>query len=376
MRRREFLGLGLGLATSAAALAWSRLGRAADVLWAHTMRPQNWATPTEYFDRLITPAPVFFVRSHFGPPSLKPDRTLRVSGLVDTPLTLDAAGLKAFEEVTITSVLQCAGNGRALHEPRVAGVQWEHGAMGQAAWTGVRLADVLKKAGVQADARFVQLEGADRPPKPTVPRYVRGFPVERALDPTTLIAYRMNGAPLALEHGAPFRLVVPGWTGNHWIKWLAKIELRKDEPEGFYYATGYRLPKQPVQPGAAVAPADTRPVTTYPVKSIIGRPADGASAKAGRQEVVGVAFSGEAAIARVEVSLDGGKTWSEAKLDGESGAARWQVFRHAFDAAPGRYRAIARATDQAGQTQPEHAVWNPSGYLWNAWHAVSWTVIA
>jgi DMSO/TMAO reductase YedYZ molybdopterin-dependent catalytic subunit len=369
--RREFLGAG------ALALAWSRVGRAADSLLAHVGRPQDLATPTAYFDRLITPTDVFFVRSHFGPPSLKPGRRLRIEGMVDQPLDLGADELKGFEEVTLTGVLQCAGNGRALQTPRVPGVQWEHGAMGQATWTGVRLADLLKKAGVQAGAQHLRIAGADLPPKPTVPRYVRGFPLARALDPTTLVAWRMNGEPLTLAHGAPLRLVVPGWTGNHWVKWLTELRVQKDEAEGFYMQTGYRLPKQPVAPGTAVPPEQTAPLSLLPVKSIIGRPADGATAPVGPQEVVGVAFSGAAPIAKVEVSVDGGASWSQAALEGEPGAGRWQVFRHRFDAAkPGLRRAIARATDRAGATQPEKAVWNPSGYLWNAWHSVSWTVTA
>jgi sulfite oxidase len=372
LRRREFLGMG---AVAAGLWAMPRAAGAQPVpLYLDT--PQNWATPLSALDRLITPTPVFFVRSHFGPPALDPSRRLRIDGLVDRPLALAAGDLRGFPEVTTTCVLQCAGNGRALQQPRVAGVQWEHGALGQASWTGVRLRDVLARAGVQADARHIRIAGADRPPKPTVPAFVRGLPLERALDPSTLIAYRMNGQPLSLAHGAPLRLVVPGWTGNHWVKWLAHLRVQRDEAEGFYMQTGYRLPKQPIQPGATVAPADTQPVTRFPVKSLIARPADGGIAAAGPQEVVGVAFSGEAPLARVEVSVDGGATFAAAKLEGEAGVGRWQLFRHRFQAGPGAYRAAARATDAAGHTQPAEAQWNPSGYLWNAWHTVSWTVRA
>jgi DMSO/TMAO reductase YedYZ molybdopterin-dependent catalytic subunit len=249
--------------------------------------------------------------------------------------------------------------------------------MGQATWTGVRLADVLARARVQPGAAHLQLTGADLPPKPTVPRYVRGFPLARALDPSTILAYRMNGEPLSLAHGAPLRLVVPGWTGNHWVKWLTDIDVRKDEAEGFYMKTGYRLPKQPVVPGTAVPPEQTQPLSQFPVKSVIGRPTDGATTRVGPQEVVGVAFSGVAPIARVEVSINEGRAWSEARLEGEPGVGRWQVFRHRFDAArPGTLRAMARATDASGAVQPATAQWNPSGYLWNAWHSVTWTVTA
>jgi DMSO/TMAO reductase YedYZ molybdopterin-dependent catalytic subunit/cytochrome c553 len=373
MRRRELLGWG-GAALGVGLLPRGAL--AADELIAYVGRPQDLGTPLETFDRLITPTPVFFVRSHFGPPALVPSRRLRVDGLVDRPLDLGIGDLKQFEEVTITSVLQCAGNGRALHSPRVPGVQWEHGAMGQATWTGVRLADVLKKAGVQPTAAHLRTAGADLPPKPTVPQYARGLPLARALDPSTLIAYRMNGEPLTLQHGAPLRLVVPGWTGNHWVKWLTSIHVQKDEVEGFYSQTAYRFPIKPMAPGAAVAPSEMRPVTSFPVRAVIARPAEGATLAPGAATVVGVAFSGAAPLARVEVSLDGGARWSAAALEGEPGAGRWQVFRHSFNATAGTWRATVRAVDKNGETQPERAQWNPSGYLWNAWHSVSFVVRA
>jgi DMSO/TMAO reductase YedYZ molybdopterin-dependent catalytic subunit len=367
--RRGFLQLGALIA------AWPRRALA-DSLLVHGSSPQNWATPTEYFDRLITPNRVFFVRSHFGPPSLR-ERTLTVGGLVDKPLTLKIAELRNLEEITVTAVLQCAGNGRGLHSPRVPGVQWEHGAMGQAAWTGVRLSDVLERAGVQSGAAWVRTTGADRPPKPTVPRFVRSLPIERALEPTTLLAYRMNGEPLSLAHGAPLRLVVPGWAGNHWTKWVTELNVQKEEADGFFQQTGYRYPTKPATPGVPVAPADTRPVTTFPVKSLIARPADGGTAKVGPQEIVGVAFSGDGALARVEVSTDGGKSWHDAALEGDQGVGRWQVFRHRVEAAaPGRMEAVARATDGGGRVQPADAQWNPSGYFWNGWHRVRWTVTA
>jgi DMSO/TMAO reductase YedYZ molybdopterin-dependent catalytic subunit len=372
MRRREFLGIG-----ALALGSLPRLSLAAEALASHVARPQEFATPLEYFDREITPTRVFFVRSHFGPPALRPGRRLHIDGLVDHPLDLGVADLRRFEEVTVTTVLQCAGNGRALAAPRVPGVQWVHGAMGQASWTGVRLADVLKKAGVKGGAAHVRLQGADWPPQPTVPRYVRSFPLERALDPTTLLAYRMNGAPLTLAHGAPLRLVVPGWTGNHWMKWLTQVTVQATEAEGFYVQTAYRMPKQPVAPGTAVKPADTQPVTTFSIKSIMARPAEGSLARVGPQEIVGVAFSAPAAIARVDLSLDEGTHWTEATLEGTGGPARWQVFRHRFDARkPGPYRVVARATDQNGTVQPAGAQWNPSGYLWNGCQAVNWTVTA
>lgn len=337
--------------------------------------PQNLATPLAWFDRLVTPTPVFFVRSHFGPPALDRTRKTVFDGLVKTPLTLGVDELRAsFPEITLTAVLQCAGNGRSLHTPRVPGVQWGHGAMGQATFTGVRLKDVLAKAGLTTEAAHLRVAGADAPPKPTVPAFVRSLPRARALDPQTLLAYRMNGEDLTLAHGAPLRLVVPGWAGDHWVKWLVSVHAQKEEADGFYMKTAYRMPMEPVTPGASVAPEKMKPATTFPVKSVIARPS-GEKRPLGPQELVGLAFSGDAPIASVEVSLDGGKTFAPAKLEGEPGTGRAQVFRFRFDQpTAARVTAVVRAKDKSGALQPESPAWNPSGYFWNGWHSVTWEV--
>jgi len=395
MRRREFLertglafagvlvggdaragagALAGGAAGASAAGGAALAGEPPRSLLVQSLRPENFATPIGWFDRLITPTDVFFVRSHFGAPALVRDGRLRVEGLVRQPVDLAVADLERMPQTTITAVLQCAGNGRGLIEPHVPGVQWEHGAMGQAAWTGVRLRDLLERAGVASSAAHVAARGADLPPMPSVPAFHRSIPLDRAMHPTTLVALRMNGEPLTHAHGAPLRLIVPGWGGNHWMKWLAFVRVQAEEASGFYMQTGYRLPRAPVEPGAAVPPENMVPLTTFPVKSIIARPIEGERRPRGAQEIAGVAFSGEAAIARVEVSLDGGTTWTAAALEGEPGPGRWQVFRSRFDAAPGRVRAMARATDASGQVQPARAAWNPSGYHWNAWHSVTWEV--
>ena len=369
-----------GAAAGAALVAFARRAVAdgGDTLLRYGSSPQNLATPTSYFERLITPTDAFFVRSHFGAPNLDRTRTLSIGGLLKSPLVdLKVEDLKAqFKETTVTAVLQCAGNGRALHKPRVPGIQWVHGAMGQATFTGVRLKDVLEKAGLQPDAAHVRLAGADGPPKPTVPAFVRSIPIARALDPSTLIAWGMNGQPLTLAHGAPLRLVVPGWAGDHWVKWLTRINVQKEEAEGFYMQTGYRMPIEKVEPGQSVPPDKMKPASTFPIKSIIGSPIDGAKgAKVGIQKIAGVAFSGDAPVKQVDVSIDGGTTWTKAKLEGEPGVGRWQVFRAEVDVkTPGPVKAVARASDTKNNVQPKDAVWNPSGYFWNGWHEVSWTV--
>lgn len=159
------------------------------------------------------------------------------------------------------------------------------------------------------------------------------------------------------------------------MKWLVKLTVEKEEAGGFYMNTAYRMPTSAVEPGAVVPPEKMRPATTIPVKSLIGSPVEGGRAPRGVQHVVGIAFSGEAPIAKVEVSIDDAKTWQVAKLEGEAAVGRWNVFRLDFDRKePGRVRAIVRATDKNGNVQPQHPAWNPSGYFWNGWHAVSWEV--
>jgi DMSO/TMAO reductase YedYZ molybdopterin-dependent catalytic subunit len=379
MRRREFLEQGALAALGGFVLGSSRAMAGSEIerrsLVVRSLLPENLETPLASLDRLVIPNDEFFVRSHFGVPAIEVDRRLRIEGLTHGPLTLTLADLEAMRQTTVTAVLQCAGNGRALIEPRVPGVQWLNGAVGQASWTGVRLRDLLPFEGIATGAAHVGFEGADVPPKPSVPVFHRSIPIERALDPTTLVALRMNGKRLSLAHGAPFRLVIPGWAGDHWMKWLRTIRLQPAETPGFYMQTAYRLPKTSVAPGAAVRPEDTVPLTTFPVKSTIARPAEGGQQPRGTQEVAGVAFSGLAPIARVEISVDGGTSWQDARLSGEPGTGRWQVFRYRFRAAPGRATAMARATDTQGNIQPARASWNPSGYFWNAWHAVAWDVV-
>ena len=379
IRRREFLETGAlaALGVLVGQQAWAKGASTAPSrsLLVRSLRPENFETPLDWFDRLVVANDVFFVRSHFGAPVVDLNRRLRIEGLTRQPLDLGAKDLEAFPQASVTAVLQCAGNGRALQDPRVPGVQWVHGAMGQARWTGVRLRDLLERAGADRSAPHVGLEGADLPPKPTVPAFHRSIPLERALDPETLVALRMNGEPLPHAHGGPFRLVVPGWAGDHWTKWLRTIRVQREETPGFYMQTAYRLPRAPIEPGASVRPEDMAPATVFPVKSTIARPADGSRQPRGTQEVAGVAFSGSAPIAKVEVSVDGGTSWHESVLEGDPGTGRWQVFRYRFAAIPGQATAMARATDARGNVQPEHPSWNPSGYFWNAWHRVAWEVV-
>jgi DMSO/TMAO reductase YedYZ molybdopterin-dependent catalytic subunit len=244
-------------------------------------------------------------------------------------------------------------------------VGWEKGAVGNAEWSGVRLLDVLKRAGIKPDAAHVQLHGADTPPNPKTPAFFRSIPLSRALDPGTILATSMNGEALPLLHGGPIRLVVPGWCGNHWIKWLRKVTVAKEEAPGFYQQTGYKMPKIPAPPGADLKPTDLTSVTTLNVKSLIARPIEGATLKPGPIEVRGVAWTGEGTVEKVEVSTGPDRPWALAKLLGDPRPGTWRPWTLTWDAPLGRHTLRARATDSKGETQPEATPWNRSGYLWN-----------
>jgi DMSO/TMAO reductase YedYZ molybdopterin-dependent catalytic subunit len=364
MERRTFLS------GSAAALAMLRVPRLArgdgGTLLELTSRPANYEAVRETFTTRITPLERFYIRNHFDAPADLAAWKLDVSGLVDRPQALALADLAKLPQVTVEAVLQCAGNGRGLFTPRVPGVQWRWGAMGNATWTGPRLADVLAAAGVGKDARYVQLQGLEKPTSDRTPAFIRGIPIAKALHPDTIVALRMNGRPLSPLHGAPARLVVPGWVGDDWVKWLAHVELRADEPKGYFYESAYRFPTMPGPVGQPVPPEQTRPMQKLVVKSLIGSLSGGEQLVAGTpRELVGVAFSGEARIAKVEITVDGGATWKPAKLEADS-AYGFRVFRYSWTPATGAHRVAAKATDTVGATQPAAPVWNPSGYLYNA----------
>lgn len=369
LRRRDVLAgaTGLALAAPFSSLLVPRPARAVGApdagLVELTRRPANYEAPVDVFSTRVTPIERFYVRNHFDVPVLDHAKwRLNIQGLVDQPLSLGLADLEAMPQVTIEAALQCAGNGRALFEPHVPGVQWRKGAMGSARWTGVRLAEVLKRARPRAEARYLEMQGSEQPSVKSTPLFIRGVRVEKALHPDTLIVLKMNDVPLPAVHGGPARLVMPGWVADGWTKWVTRLELRADEPKGFFYQTAYRYPEKPGAPGGHVD--KMIPMERLVVKSVLAIP-DGAVLRPGRQEVRGVAFSGEAKIDKVEVSVDGGATWKNAALD-SGGTYGFTLFTLPFDAVPGRMTILSRATDANGAVQPEVAVWNPSGYLYNA----------
>jgi DMSO/TMAO reductase YedYZ molybdopterin-dependent catalytic subunit len=340
-------------------------------LLVRSLRPPDYETPVALLDSWITPVEHFYVRSHLPVPALDAAAwTLQIEGEVQTPLTLSMEDIRRMPSASLTATLECAGNGRAFYEPPVAGVQWAKGAVGTARWTGVRMADVLKRSGVRNTGQFVVMNGADRA-LGTMPDFVRQVPMAKAMHPDTLLAYEMNGEPLPPVHGFPLRVIVPGWEGAYAIKWLASLRVVDREFDGFWVASGYRYPTKRVSPGAAVDPKDMAPLTGLVIKSLITKPLEGATVAPGKIDVAGFAWAGETGIARVDVSVDNGASWQPAKLTGENARYTWRRFETQVDAAkPESFLIMSRATDTNGLTQPMTPPWNPSGYLWNAPDAV------
>jgi len=335
----------------------------------------NAETPLELLTDYITPVELFFVRSHWIPRTPSPDQwSLTVDGEIGESLKLSIADLRKMRVTEVTCVLQCAGNGRGLYTPTVPGVQWRYGAVGNARWKGVAVKDVLERAGVKPTAKHLHAFGSDDPPG-KVPPFHRSIELEKAMS-DAIFAYEMNGRPLNANHGAPLRLVVPGWAGDHWMKWITRVSLQPEPQKGFYMDTAYRYPLKPGEPGVTFKPEEMRPLTELAVKSNITTAPK--KAKAGVAKTVsGFAFSGAPDVEKVEVSDDDGATWNLAELDPRHSPYAWRRWSYRWTPrASGTARILARATDVRGSVQPRESVWNQSGYLYNGWHSVDVEVTA
>ena len=343
--------------------------RGKERLIVRSLRPEDLETPVSLLNSWLTPNDLFYVRHHSYAPTIDEAAsrswTVRVDGEVETPLTITLDELKKLPRATVTVTLECAGNGRAFHDPPVAGIQWEKGAVGTARFTGARLSDLLKRSGVKSSGKYVLFDGADKPIS-SMPDFQRNVPLDKALHPDTILAYEMNDQTLPALHGYPLRVVVPGWEGAYAVKWLNHISIIEKEHDGFFVKTAYRYPNIRVAPGATVPPEKMLPVSRLVVKSLINYPLDGTTLPAGKVRISGFAWAGDIGIRRVEVSLDHGETWVLARLGREKVKYAWQSFEHEFNiTTPGSYLLMARATDEQGRMQPVAPHWNPSGYLWN-----------
>src|SRR5580698_6679962 len=295
-------------------------------------RPPLLETPLADFDQgVFTPNDKFFVRWHWSDIPTGIDAKsyrLALRGQVEHELSLSLPDLLQFRSVEIAAVNQCSGNSRGFFEPRVPGAQWGNGGMGNARWTGVRLKDVLDKAGIKAGAVAVRFSGLDKPPVDDAPPFKKSLGIDHARQPEILVAYAMNGQALPLLNGYPIRLVVPGWYSTYWIKMLSDIEVLDAPDDNFWMKTAYLVPDtphadmKPGQPGVAMVP-----ISRMLPRSFITNLGPGARLKAGaRASLRGLAMGGDSGVAKVEVSSDGGQSWQAAKLGADEGSysfRRW-----------------------------------------------------
>jgi DMSO/TMAO reductase YedYZ molybdopterin-dependent catalytic subunit len=323
----------------------------------------NLGMPLELIDDAVVPTDLVFVRSNYPIPTVDPATwCLRVHGLVDRPIELSLADLRAMPQRTVLVFLECSGNSRARFEPATPGTPWRDDAVGNASWTGIPLRDVLALAGPRPEVVEVVSQGADDP------LMRRGLPMRAALDPDTLLALQMNGEDLLVAHGAPARLVVPGWGGIASTKWITSLELIDHQWDGLWNAVEYVLLDETGNV--------TGRVEEMPVKSVIAHPATGATVEAGAVTVRGYAWSGRGAVASVDVSADGGQTYEPATITERPGPRAWVRWEFTWDAEPGPVGVRSRATDTTGAVQPEVARWNAKGYQMNAIPEIALDVIA
>lgn len=350
-----------------------------------TSRPPQLETPFSVFNEgVLTPNDAFFVRYHLAgsPPSMEQlgaDKfRLNIKGAVTTPLTLSLDELKkGFEQVEIVAVNQCSGNSRGFFKPRVQGGQLANGAMGNAKWKGVRLKDVLAKAGLAATAKQAVFNGLDKPLLPGTPDFVKAIDVDQATEPDLLLAFEMNGEALPWLNGFPLRLVVPGHYGTYWVKHLNEILITDDQFKGFWMDPGYRIPDDAcaaIEPGTK--PKHTIPITRFNVRSFLTSVVDGATLKRGQPVTLrGIAFDGGYGINEVAVSDDNGRTWRGADLGKDLGKYSFREWTLAFTPPrTGQLSLRVRATNRLGQSQPLDALWNPSGYMRNVVETTTVTV--
>jgi sulfite oxidase len=348
-----------------------RYGKRADLI-VHEQEPFNAETGSAALaEGPVTATDAFYVRDHGPVPEIDPvEWRLSVNGMVERELSLSIGTLReAFREREVTATLQCAGNRRAglVAVRDIPGeAPWGPGATGTATWTGIALSDVLSVARPAPDATHVGFEGADSSSEAKPPqRFGGSIPLDKALRREVLLAWAMNGEPLPPVHGAPLRVVVPGYIGARSVKWLERIELRQHPWKGYFQNVVYRLLAEDESP----APGAGMPLGLVALNSDVLSPADGETVSAGPVEVRGYAFAGgERHVARVDVSADGGASWSQAELLEDLGPWAWRHWRISVDLPPGEHEIVVRAWDSSAATQPEDeaALWNPKGYVNNA----------
>lgn len=344
-------------------------------------RPWNIESKAHLLDDKITPNSAMFVRNNgLVPENIDADSwTLTIDGeSTIAPKTYSLAELKEkFVHHTYQLTLECGGNGRKEFDPPAKGNQWDVGAVSCAEWTGVRLADVLKDAGIKNDAVYIGYYGSDTHLSGAPDKVVisRGCPIGKAVEDETLLAFKMNGEDIPIVHGYPLRLIVGGWPASVSGKWLNRISVRNVVHDGpKMEAPSYRVPCKSVAPGEEVAKEDMCIIEAMPVKSLITYPKSGAMINLGRKlEIRGHAWAGDLEVKKMEYSIDFGATWTECPVEAPVNKAAWQHFKTSVSfPEKGYYEIWARATSSDGKAQPMILPgWNPKGYLNNACHRIA-----
>jgi sulfite dehydrogenase (cytochrome) subunit A len=335
-----------------------------------TPRPPQLETPMAVFDEgVLTPNDAFYVRWHLSniPQSVDAStHRIAVTGAVQRPLSISLEDLAKLPTVEVVAVNQCSGNSRGLFSPRVPGGQWDNGAMGNARWTGVRLRDILDRAGLTSAAKQVQFNGLETPAIPSTPDFKKSLDIDVARGDDVIVAYLMNGEPMPLLNGYPVRLIVPGWYATYWVKMLSDITVLDHVDDNFWMKSAYRIPDTP---HANVVPGSTGfttvPINKMDVRSFATNIANGASMKPGVTTLRGIAFDGGSGVRRVEVSADGGTTWRDARLERDYGKYSFRRWNAPWEARPGSYTIAVRASANDGSVQTSTPIWNPSGYMLN-----------
>jgi len=335
--------------------------------------PLNAETTTPFLRSWITSNSVFFDRNQGAvlktPISLETWELL-IHGEVETELRFTMEQILRMPKAIVANTLECSGNSRSLLREKAKGNPWTIGGVGNAVFGGVWLGDLLKQAGLKPSSRHVSFEGFEQPVGSSGIKFIRSIPVEKATS-STLLAYEMNGEPLPPKHGFPLRALALGWTGANCVKWLQKITVLDRPHEGHFMDNVYRVFQKGEDPKSGEV------VTGLKLKSIITQPLQEERVPAGPVTILGAAYGGEAGIGRVEISVDGGKSWLEARFIGPAEPYAWRQWQYVWEARRGSYTIMARATDQEGREQPMNAAWNVLGYGNNGVreHAVTFHVI-
>lgn len=341
-------------------------------------RPPLLETPFEVFDRgVFTPNDQFFVRWHWAVIPQQVDvRSFRlvVHGHVNQTLSLTLSDVLTMPRVELAAVNQCSGNSRGLFQPRVAGGEWFNGAMGNAKWTGVRLRDVLDRAGVKAGAIAVRFNGLDEPVVDGAPDYMKSLDIDHARDGEVMLAYQMNGAQLPLLNGFPLRLIVPGWYSTYWVKMLSDIEVLNTPDDNYWVKTAYRIPDTPranVRPGQTGF--ETVPINRMVPRSFFTNVTDGKAVPARSPVLVrGIAFGGDCGVGKVELSVDRGQTWQQTQLANDEGTYSFRQWNTQVTApASGELVLMIRCTNTKGVVQPPDPNWNGAGFMRNVIETVN-----